>query len=446
MMAIKKGVVLEIDETEAVILTDRGEFSRIPVGRRKLSIGMEVTLPSQRRMFPAYGKSWMTLTAAVFAFLAILPWMSMRMGQFGEVVAYADMDINPSIQLGLDNDGEVAFADPYNDDGRRVLSEISVVGLDMDDAAAKITEQAVDDGFITKGRKSAIVIALTPVPGQQIDDNWEGQLKSAVNSTLTAEKQVAEVETFKASPELRLNAKKQGLSVGKYMLLLAAREKNLPLTVAYVKKNSIGDVISSKGVDPVALVKTAHTTKDWEKIAARYDAELNNPGTPIMTAAANPDASGSAADPDDNSEPVGAGAVVKDPTGPVVITGWRAGVKKKPADGAAATATTKPDGTATDKPADTADDNKPTQTSTGLTPADTPKPTDSTKPAETTKPAGTAGDTGSTTNPAANPATNPADTNPAAGTPDGTESTAGAVGAATVTAPEASADDATSKP
>lgn len=287
-MAIKKGVVLEIEGPEAIVLTDRGEFERIPLGRRQLDIGMEITLPSRRRSSLLFGRAWtgwVAGVAAVLMLMAIVPLLSQVQQSDGEVVAYVHIDINPSIELAVNDNEKVVAAEPFNNDGRRILSEVRVVGQDMEEAVAHITEQAVEDGFINKSAKNAVMIALTPASGQRVAGVWEKRLEQSVNTALSEQHQVAVVDTRIGSTELRLNAKKQGLSVGKFMVLLAAKEKNLDITVAQVKKSPIGEVIQKKGGSPEELVKIAHNTKDWDRMAAKFESELGD-GNPAPTSVA----------------------------------------------------------------------------------------------------------------------------------------------------------------
>ncbi|MHB8984101.1 MAG: anti-sigma factor domain-containing protein [Carboxydocellales bacterium] len=387
-MAIKKGVVLELEGSEAIVLTDRGEFERVPLGRRKLDIGMEITLPSRRRSAIFGSKRWTgwVASAAAVLFVAIAPLLSQVM-QPSEVFAYVDIDINPSIRLAVNEDKRVVAADPLNNDGRRVLSEATVVGQGMEAAAAHITQQAIEDGFISNNRKNAVILALTPAQGNRIALIWENRLKEAVTGALQEQQQVAEVETRVGSTELRLAATKQGLSVGKFMMLLAAREENLPITVAEVKKNPIGNVIRGLGSSTEELAKVERNTKDWDQIAAKYGPELEG-GNPTSTTTALAAPSGGKGVTDKPGTPllVANGGdkqdgntnldQIKDPTGEVRISVLNPKGKKpkKTPEGGKVTDTTQgntPAGQGTDKkPDDQANGTKPGEPTTVTKPTD----------------------------------------------------------------------------
>jgi hypothetical protein len=332
-MAIKKGVVLELEGSEAIVLTDRGEFERVPMGRRKLDIGMEITLPSRRRSAVFGSKRWTgwIASAAAVLFVAIAPLLSQVM-QPSEVFAYVDISINPSIRLAVNEDKRVVAADPINNDGRRVLSEVQVVGEEMNAAVAHITEQAVEDGFISANRKNTIILALTPAQGNSVALTWENKLKEAVTTALQDQQQVAAVETRIGSSDLRLAATKQGLAVGDFMMLLAAKEKNLQITVAEVKRDPIGNIIRNLGSSPEELAKVERNTKDWDRIVAKYSPELEggNPTSTTTVLAPPSDGKGDNAKPgtpllvanggDKQDSNTGLDQI-KDPTGVVKITG-----------------------------------------------------------------------------------------------------------------------------
>lgn len=281
-MSIRKGVVLEIDGQEAIVLSDCGEFTRVPIRKRQLEVGMEITLPLRRksRAFHMPSLSGWVAAAAAVMLMFMSPLTGLLNSSGSEVVAYVNIDINPSIELAINSKQDVVAAEPINNDGRQVLSEVNVRGKEMDEATALITKQAIKDGFLGPKASNAVMIALTPSQGEAISTSWENNLKASVKNVLQEEHQVASVDTMVGSQELRLNARKQGLSVGKFAVLLAARENNLPITVAEVKEKSITEIIKDNGAKAAALITTKHTTKDWDVIAAKFDGELES-GTQV---------------------------------------------------------------------------------------------------------------------------------------------------------------------
>lgn len=328
-MSIRKGVVLEIDGQEAIILTDSGEFTRVPIRKRQLEVGMEITLPSHHRsktfQMPKL-TGWVAAAAAVMLmFLSPLTGLFNSSGD--EVVAYVNIDINPSIELDINSNQDVVAAEPWNDDGRQVLSEVNVRGKDMDEATALITKRAIQDGFLGPKASNSVMLALTPAEGETIGASWENNLKASVNGVLQEEHQVASVDTMVGSPALRLSARQQGLSVGKFAVLLAAKEKNLPITVAEVKQKSITEIIQDKGAKAADLINTKHTTKDWDVIAAKFDDKLDE-GTQV--ALTEPATSTVAEGTDSTATPATkptaklgtTGELEKDPPGMATITSF----------------------------------------------------------------------------------------------------------------------------
>ncbi|HEX3030767.1 MAG TPA: anti-sigma factor domain-containing protein [Bacillota bacterium] len=363
-MSIRKGVVLEIDGHEAIVLTDSGEFTRVPLRRRQLEVGMEITLPSHRtsRSFHLRSLSGWVAAAAAVMVMAFSPLGGLFNSSGDEVVAYVNIDINPSIELAVNSKQDVVAAEPFNNDGRQVLSELDVRGKDMEEATALITEQAIKDGFLGPKASNSVMIALTPAQGETISSSWENNLKASVRNVLLEEHQVATVDSMVGSQELRLSARKQGLSVGKFAVLLAARERNLPITVAEVKQKSITEIIKDKGAQAVDLITTKHTTTDWDVIAAKFDDKLDE-GTQVALAAPKeasaPNAGGDTADVNEATKPtakqVTPGELEKDPPGMATITSFNhtrpvnttqdQGTSTKPGEQSG----TQPEGTVVDK-------------------------------------------------------------------------------------------------
>ncbi len=96
-----------------------------------------------------------------------------------KAVSYVSMDINPSIEMTLDSHNKVLSVRGANEDGQVLLyGEADIVGLDVEKAVAKITELAVEYGYLDDGNK----VVQTNV----VADKGAEEILSKVNAKITA--------------------------------------------------------------------------------------------------------------------------------------------------------------------------------------------------------------------------------------------------------------------
>ncbi len=133
--------------------------------------------------------------------------------------SYMYVDINPSIELGINGFDKVVSVEAMNDDGQAVLNELGrIKGMKLDDAVKLIVDEAVAQDFIAAGDSS--FVELTAVTD---NDKKAGKLlKYADQGTKEAlEENEAEAEIGQAAvSHARCDAAKAaGISPGKLNLL-----------------------------------------------------------------------------------------------------------------------------------------------------------------------------------------------------------------------------------
>ena len=147
--------------------------------------------------------------------------------------SYVSLDINPSIELTVDAENKVVSVYAANEDANVLLyEETGIVGEDVEDAIAKITELAIELGYLDEGN----AVVGTTVCSEDAD--WVSALQEKVNTKITATAKKAglsvttdaagaysllrRVEAVKA--EYPDNAAIQNMSISKFKLALSASE------------------------------------------------------------------------------------------------------------------------------------------------------------------------------------------------------------------------------
>ncbi len=94
-------------------------------------------------------------------------------------VDYVCMDINPSIEIGINAFGKVVSVEAYNEDGLKVIGKNKYFNQSVKDTVAALVKGAAEEGFIDEDGGS--VIALT---AESENEEVAAELQKAVGGCL----------------------------------------------------------------------------------------------------------------------------------------------------------------------------------------------------------------------------------------------------------------------
>lgn len=104
---------------------------------------------------PAF-RSWRA--APVLAMLVLV--VSLSLFRYLQLpIACVSIDINPSMELSLNRLGRVVSAEGYNADGQRVLSSLSLLGLNLNEAIDRILTSTAIQSYLTEDNKLIFTVA-----------------------------------------------------------------------------------------------------------------------------------------------------------------------------------------------------------------------------------------------------------------------------------------------
>lgn len=121
--------------------------------------------------------------------------------------AYVDIDVNPSIELGVNRFDDVVSARALNEDGERVLSEASVLWRGYGDAVEALGEELEEAGYLTDGSVVSVTVSCD-------DERQYASISSASHECLAGS--AGEVRCDHASEEEHHAAHDAGMGVGKW--------------------------------------------------------------------------------------------------------------------------------------------------------------------------------------------------------------------------------------
>lgn len=180
---VKTGIIMEINERFLTLLTPEGEFLRARKQNRAYAIGQEIVFfPIElkngmlSRLLPILSLSrGKGIMAAVFAImLAIVSFLPLL--QKDEVYAYMSIDVNPSIELGVNQEYQVVKLVPYNEEGKRIIQNIKDWKKNsIHEVADKILLQIKEQGYF-KENKEVVIAAVYTDQNNKADERIQKEL------------------------------------------------------------------------------------------------------------------------------------------------------------------------------------------------------------------------------------------------------------------------------
>lgn len=214
-------MVMQIEERYLLVLTPEGEFLQAIRQDKAYSVGEEIQFfPKGRAIFSRSFwtvKNWMKTPAliiatALFIFLGVF----FSMFQNNKAYAYMSIDVNPSLELGINKKMQVVELTPFNKEGKKVISQMKdwkneeVYGL-----TEKILKIIDKDGFLKNNHRVIISTVRTNQADQEVEKKLENNIKEIEASVFARHLKL----TMLSCTEKDLQkAHKLGITAGKYQI------------------------------------------------------------------------------------------------------------------------------------------------------------------------------------------------------------------------------------
>lgn len=278
MLDKKKGIVMEADSGTITILTSQGEFLSIPWSQKFLpEIGSEIefTLPQiEKRVFQP--RFLIALAASLVLFILTVPLLSgLLLPGSGQVVAFVSVDINPSIEFGINEKGRVLVAEGLNEDGIRLLENLKLINVEITEAVEIVASEAIKRDYLNKAKENNVVITVSN--SEKVPEKVKN-LDNSIKDILEKEKIQVEANLIEVTGDVHDLAKSHGVSTGKYVILMiAAEEENLELSIEDIKGSSIVKAVKEAGGIPGQLISKAKEHKtDFKDIQNSFEEKIKS--------------------------------------------------------------------------------------------------------------------------------------------------------------------------
>lgn len=209
-----KGIVLEIKNNEAAILSDDGAISKAK--NKNYKIGQVIRL-KEKKIFKS---KFIASAAGLVAAMAIS-----ATGAFAYYTptSYVSLDVNPSIEYSVNMFDRVLTVKAVNDDGKDIVIDLDAEHKDITKAVEKTIDKLIEAGYIAEDENSGVVIAVSN-PKEDKAEDLAKKIEKEAQKHMDEKGETAKVEVEAVGRERVEKARELGVTPGKLNLVEKLKE------------------------------------------------------------------------------------------------------------------------------------------------------------------------------------------------------------------------------
>ncbi|MFC4776889.1 anti-sigma factor domain-containing protein [Paenibacillus sp. GCM10023252] len=255
---MNRGLVMEVSRHHMIVMTPDGQFVRVK-RQGQAVVGAEVVFSaaSERRGTVR----WYSYAAAVLVLLCI-PILLLVQRDAHAIAAYMSLDINPSIEMGMDRQGQVRELRALNSDGEQLIQGLRYKSLPVEQVAAAILEKAESAHYLDEADHDVVLTSILErtEAGAQYEEELVGRVRLAVEAVI--HRNDAQLSTLAVPAELREEADELGISSGKMAVYLIAMQQGYKVSLSELQKQSIDAVTQALGGADKVITQSEALSKE----------------------------------------------------------------------------------------------------------------------------------------------------------------------------------------
>jgi hypothetical protein len=211
---MKKGIIMEINDTCLTLLTPDGQFLQSRKQKQPYTIGEEILftpIAPKRLVYRFFGVKQLSIAAAAIFIIAgsLVP-----VYQSNKAYAYMSIDVNPSIEIGVNKQIQVVQVKAYNSDGKKIISHIGDwEKKNVTEFTENVLKEMKKEGYLDNHHS----MVLSTVRIENSEEQTEKQLTEKIDEIKEIAKenklQVTEIDGTEKDME---EAHQLGITTGKY--------------------------------------------------------------------------------------------------------------------------------------------------------------------------------------------------------------------------------------
>nr|WP_240948478.1 hypothetical protein [Bacillus sp. RO1] len=149
------------------------------------------------------------MTAIILAFSLYPKYAS------NQVYAYVSVDVNPSIELGINKDMKVISMEAYNKEGENIINQLKDwEKQDITSVSSQIFDVFRQKGYLTENSEVLIASVLS----NETNSDWKTMMQNKITTiSENVQEDMVSITTLETTIENRSDALKEGISPGKYI-------------------------------------------------------------------------------------------------------------------------------------------------------------------------------------------------------------------------------------
>jgi|GEM_PF-2274900 len=172
--------------------------------------------------------------------------------QVEKTLAYVTLDINPSIELAIDEKDMVVDAITLNEDADIAYSDLNLAGQSLENAAQTIVDTAIDLGYITEISDTNSVNVTSYIEDESRRENLNKIVIDKLNAHFETRKIYALVVENGLDDELKAKANSYNIPYGKMLLVSRAMQLDSTLIESDLVKLTVKEIQSKIKIKAVA--------------------------------------------------------------------------------------------------------------------------------------------------------------------------------------------------
>ncbi|NBD26649.1 anti-sigma factor domain-containing protein [Paenibacillus glycinis] len=249
---MSRGIVMETGSKHVIVLMPDGQFRKVRTAL-KPRIGEEFIFAEQRRLQRPRKLYSFSAGAAAVMILLFAPFIVQHFSKQPNVVAYLTMDVNPSIELGIDKNEHVEVLRAINADGAAVTKDLAFKGLPLQQVTEAIMDRISAGPYLNSGEGDVVITSVAVgsgvLPANEVDltSHMDTAVRKSLAKTDKGRELKVEVTTLSAPAEIRDEAERAGVSSGKMAFYLMAKEQGYRISIKQLKTESIHQAAKPMG-------------------------------------------------------------------------------------------------------------------------------------------------------------------------------------------------------
>lgn len=283
---MSRGVLMSKKGRRAVLLTKDGAFKRVKLRRTvHVLIGEEVFLHHLSKP-PAHDRQkWLAMVAICLSLIFIFVLTGGADMPQASAAAYVSFDINPSVEVSIDDHLRIIRVQPLNHSAEALLGSVEQYSnMSLDSFTEKLADKMTSKGYLENHPE---LVVTTTVTGT-IKTKEKTSIISGISHALKhlEQKKVFDsgngvIRMLTSTEKNRKIALSKGLSAGKYLIYKKAVHQQPSLTLKKAKTLSVKELDHFqqtqqastkplKKLKPVKPVKPVKTQSDSKKILVHH--------------------------------------------------------------------------------------------------------------------------------------------------------------------------------